>query len=348
MAQSIVRVLATCVKIMPSHRSGALIALAPVIAVLSALMATTASAQWADLWKTPQQQAQEAFRNDNHEYLIDHAPDKDWQGAGEFSAGEFDQAAKTYAERSRENDLQGNAAQATQSLYNQGVSEVMSGEYQKALESFDQVLEREPDFADAEHNRSIVQQLIELQQQPQDSSSSDQGNEQGEQSDESEKSDQGEQSEQGDAGDPSDSDSDQKSDNQGSDEQDAGDQNEQSASSQNNSDQQSDSQSSSAQDQEPSTADSSSTDEQRQQDAQNAQEALAAEAQAQQANDDGESESAQAVSVEAAEQALSESEQAAEQWLRRIPDDPAGLLRRKLEQSHRSEFPEVGDASEPW
>ena len=48
------------------------------------------------------------------------------------------------------------------------------------------------------------------------------------------------------------------------------------------------------------------------------------------------------------ERPLSEGEQATEQLLRRIPDDPAGLLRRKLEQSHRSEYPEVRDAREPW
>ena len=48
------------------------------------------------------------------------------------------------------------------------------------------------------------------------------------------------------------------------------------------------------------------------------------------------------------EEPLTESEQATEQWLRRIPDDPAGLLRRKLEQSHRIEYPEVRNAQEPW
>ena len=38
---------------------------------------------------------------------------------------------------------------------------------------------------------------------------------------------------------------------------------------------------------------------------------------------------------------LGEREQAVEQWLRRIPDDPAGLMRGKLLQSHRRDWPDV-------
>jgi len=38
---------------------------------------------------------------------------------------------------------------------------------------------------------------------------------------------------------------------------------------------------------------------------------------------------------------MTEREQATEQWLRQIPDDPDGLLRRKLLQNHRSEYPNV-------
>ena len=42
-----------------------------------------------------------------------------------------------------------------------------------------------------------------------------------------------------------------------------------------------------------------------------------------------------------------EDEQAMEQWLRRIPDDPGGLLRRKFRYQHQNRgSPE--DESEPW
>jgi len=48
------------------------------------------------------------------------------------------------------------------------------------------------------------------------------------------------------------------------------------------------------------------------------------------------------------EEPLTESQQATEQWLRQIPDDPSGLLRRKLQQSHRNDYPSVQDLREPW
>jgi len=43
-----------------------------------------------------------------------------------------------------------------------------------------------------------------------------------------------------------------------------------------------------------------------------------------------------------------EQEQASEELLRRIADDPAGLLRQKIFLNHRIEYPEVEDAVRDW
>ncbi|MBX2881588.1 MAG: hypothetical protein KTR32_16700 [Granulosicoccus sp.] len=45
---------------------------------------------------------------------------------------------------------------------------------------------------------------------------------------------------------------------------------------------------------------------------------------------------------------LTENQQATEQWLRKIPDDPAGLLRRKLRRNHAAEYPNVVNGESPW
>jgi len=45
---------------------------------------------------------------------------------------------------------------------------------------------------------------------------------------------------------------------------------------------------------------------------------------------------------------LTEQQQATEQWLRQIPDDPAGLLQRKLQNRHMTDYPEVRDSAKPW
>lgn len=48
------------------------------------------------------------------------------------------------------------------------------------------------------------------------------------------------------------------------------------------------------------------------------------------------------------DQPMTEDQQATEQWLRQIPDDPSGLLRRKLIQSHRTKYPQVQNGGQAW
>ncbi len=50
----------------------------------------------------------------------------------------------------------------------------------------------------------------------------------------------------------------------------------------------------------------------------------------------------------AADKAETESRQAMEQWLRQIPDDPGGLLRRKLMLDHLTRKDRENDAANPW
>lgn len=63
---------------------------------------------------------------------------------------------------------------------------------------------------------------------------------------------------------------------------------------------------------------------------------------------ESDAERAESVSAAPTEKPLSEANQATEQWLRRIPDDPSGLLQRKLLQTHRNRYPTIGDSAEPW
>lgn len=282
---------------------------------------------WSDWWLTPEQKAARALENGDFETLEKNAPTADWRGVGEYGAGNFESAADTFAESAVNHKLEGDESAASDALYNQGVSQVRSGQYQEAIDSFGTVLEQDPDYADAEHNQSIAKQLLQLQQQQQqqqqsgeqdnNNSDDDQQNQQQQSEDgEQQSSDDGEQS-QSDNGEPSESQNDEPS---------------------GNSDQQS-----GDSDQQPEDMDDDA--ENAEQDQLDAEQALAAEA-AKDRQEDGQKE--ETALQQAVESPMSEADQAAEQLLRRIPDDPAGLLRRKLEQSHRSRYPEVGDATEPW
>ena len=286
----------------------------------------SAHAEGSNWWRTPEQQARDAYENGKTEQLKGIAPDDAWRGVAAHESGDYENAAQLFNSVSEQQRLDGNRDAANETLYNRGVSEVRAGQYEEAVQTFDQVLEQNPDFADAQHNRDIAQQLIQQAQQEQQQS----GDDQGESSDQSDPS--GEQSESSETGE-------QSSDNQGSEQSQSGDQGEPGEQdSPGDEGQQDDAR-------DDSQAESGASQSQAEQDARDALEAEAqsgAQAGNEEDENDGEPGAIQA------EQFMSESEQATEQWLRRIPDDPAGLLRRKLEQSHRTEFPEVRDAPEPW
>lgn len=292
-------------------------ALVMVIALSS--FQSVAIADWANLWSTPEQRAKKAFESGDHEALLDQAPDGNWKGLGQFQSGDYDAASQTFSEMD-----------TPQALYNQAVSDAMGGRYQEALANFDTLLADDPEHADAAHNREIVQKLIELQEQQQQQQQSQQG-EQGDGSDQSQE--QGEQQQ----------DQQQSQDGQQSDESTQGDEQSQQQGSDQNSEQ-----SPGNDGNQQSDTDSGGTQSDAERSAEDARQALAAEAEQGEQSEDSGAEQSEASGISEEERPLTESEQATEQWLRRIPDDPAGLLRRKLEQSHRNEFPEVRDAIDPW
>lgn len=292
--------------------------------VFAGLMAalTITSVAWAEAparwFKTPQQQALSLYESERFDTLESLAPDTTWQGISQFKQGRFEDAIESFSKDAQ--DLEGAAGR--RAAYNEATARVQAGDYAGAIEQFDALLETQPDHADAAHNRDIAQALLELQQQQQ------QG-EQGQQ-DAGENSDSGEQD--GENSQSSDNSSDDGSSDEASDED--AEQNAQSPS------QGGAGEADPLNDNDP--ADAGDDDE--------VAEAEAALRQALEQNNDSEPSNEAAMQPELLEtmEPMSESEQAAEQLLRRIPDDPAGLLRRKLEHSHRLEYPEVGDSATPW
>ncbi|MDB4222683.1 hypothetical protein N9850_02840 [Granulosicoccus sp.] len=285
---------------------------------------------WSDWWKTSEQRALELYESGDHAALIEHSPNENWTALGQFQGEEFSDASSSFAS-SRESLIaadKNNAA--TTALYNQAVSDVLAGQYEQAIEHFDEVLAEAPEFSDAQHNLEIAKKLLELQENPENS-----------------------QDQSGEA-DPADSDPDENSESSDSGESSENSENESSkedaSDGENGEESENESeQNNSSSEEEGSEGDTpeSASEEQQLQEEQQARDALAAEALQEQLKDGEGAEQMMEQLVES-EQPLSESEQATEQILRRIPDDPRGLLRRKLEQSHRNEFPEVRDALEPW
>ncbi len=291
------------------------------------------SADSGSWWKTRDQRGAELLQSGDAAAASEVFRNSEWRGISHYRNGNFAEAQKEFS-----------ASGDPQSLYNEGTAAARAGDYQTAVEKFEQVAEADPSHADAAHNLDIARQLLEKQQQSSDESQ--QGDEQGE--------DQGE--EQGaDQGDSQNSDgSEQSGDQSQSGDQQQGEQQEGSESQQNDGagDQnQSDNGgelSTTAEDAEASAEENKNQSSPGPSDQEQAEQEQAATAQAgdEQAGEPGEQSASNADPTQTAP--ISESEQATEQWMRRIPDDPSQLLRNKIKLNHMIQHENVRDLAEPW
>jgi Ca-activated chloride channel family protein len=254
---------------------------------------------WDDLWLNKNQQAQQTLEEGNPADAAALFNDMEWRGVARYQSGDYAGSAEEFAVR-------GDA----RNLYNLGNAMAQQGEFDSAIDAYEQVLEMEPDNEDARYNLDLIRNIKEQQEQEQQTQGDDQqstenpGGE-GEQS-ESE-------SQQNQEGSEGSSDSQQQSD--------GGD---------------------------PSQREEEMSEE----DMQALQEEL--ERAAREAENSEQPEQLSEAELAALRQ-QQEQQQAMEQWLRRIPDDPGGLLRRKFryqyqrygkDQEGKDVWPD--DEVQPW
>jgi Ca-activated chloride channel family protein len=223
------------------------------------------------------------------------------EGSAADAASIFDDPNWRAVANYRAGDYGGSAAgfaeiEDVQSLYNLGNALAKLGEFESAIGAFEEVLEQNPDDEDALYNRDLLKDMLEQQQDSE-------GGEQGNQENSSESGGGAQQSE-----------GESESDQSGEEGQagDPGAEGEQ--------------------------GDSSVRDEE----AMNQEDMEAMQAELERAAQEAMEQSAEAqeqqgMTQEQAEamRRVQEQEQAMEQWLRRIPNDPGGLLRRKFRYQYQ-------------
>jgi Ca-activated chloride channel family protein len=235
---------------------------------------------WDNLWLNRNQQAVKALEEGDAAEAVELFDDTEWRAVSRYRNGDYAGSAAEFAERGD-----------TRNLYNLGNAMAMQGEFDAAIDAYEQVLELEPGNEDAQYNLDLVREMQQQEQQEQQEQQT-QGDDQ------------------------------QSTENPGGD----GEQSE-GESQQNQQGEESSSQSSSE-----SEASQRSEDGQSEEDLQALQEEL--ERAAEQAQE-GEAPQ-QLTDAELAElRRQQEEQQAMEQWLRRIPDDPGGLLRRKFRYQYQ-------------
>ena len=280
-----------------AFRKGWVFALAGVWLV--GLPPSAAASVWDDLWYTPDQQGLKALDDGDAAAASQRFEDSEWSAVASYRAGDYGRSAALFADGSD-----------ARSLYNLGNSLARLGEFDSAIEAYEQVLEMQPDHEDAAHNlellrQSLAQQAEDSQQQSsqQDSGGSSQSQENPEQ--------------------------------QGMDAQN-----------------QSASQSDAA---EPAVGDDEAMSDEELEAMERALEEAAREAQQKASGEPDQPSPELSEEQLAARRDRQAQEQAMEQWLRRIPNDPGGLLRRKFRyQYQRSGKDQDGnnlwpdDEVQPW
>ena len=268
-----------------------------VILLAPILFSDPASALgWQDLWKTADQQASDALQSGDAATAQTLFKDPQWRGSAAYKAGDYESAISDYLDY-----------EDADSHYNRGNALAHSGDLDAAIEAYDQALALNPDMEDAGANKMLLEQL--KQQQEQEQQNSEDSAEDSENSENSEESEQNQDSQSQDSqsqdSQPQDSES-QESESQESDPQDSQQQN--------------------PSEQEPEVTEGESEESEEQQREREEQEAQEQEQNAPDLTKEP---------TEEESEAEKQAQQELEQWLRRVPDDPGGLLREKFRYQSR-------------
>jgi Ca-activated chloride channel family protein len=118
-----------------------------VVLVILPLLWAVAMADWsfANLWRTPDQQAQRLFNQGLYAEAAKRFSDPMRQGMAAYRAGDFKAAAAAFARYD-----------TPEAVFNRGNALVMSGQYAEAITNYDRALQLRPDWTAAQVNRSIA------------------------------------------------------------------------------------------------------------------------------------------------------------------------------------------------
>ena len=282
---------------------------------------------WENVWERSDQQAMKALEQEDPKKAANLFEQPDWKGIAHYRAEDYQQAEQAFS-----------GIDLPDAHYNRGNALAKLGKYPEAMASYQAALTQEPDHGDAQHNLEVLKKLLEDHQsqpsQGSESQSSDRSSEDNKQP--GEQRSQNQQSQE------------QASEKSGQDEtpgqsasKQDGNENEQGSAGSTQDFLDNAKQSEEPESQNPSQDPQENTDPsdivkpspgENGKDA-DPQERLASASQSESMRDD------------------QKSEQALQQWLRRIPDDPGGLLRRKFLLEHRRRMESgtaVDSSGRPW
>ena len=109
---------------------------------------------WSDLWARPDQQAYRALQHGDAKAAAKLFKDPHWRSIAQYRAGNYAAAAAGFAHE-----------HTPDALYNQGNALARAGKLDAAARNYRKVLQQQPANQDAQHNLKIVEDLLKRQQQ---------------------------------------------------------------------------------------------------------------------------------------------------------------------------------------
>jgi Ca-activated chloride channel family protein len=321
-------------------RRGWLLTLLPLL--LLAQPHTARANTWDDLWLTRDQQGQRALQQGDNGKAATLFKNPGWAGTAAYQNGDYETAVDRF-----------NQPENADSQYNRGNALAHAGKLDEAIASYEKSLELKPGQADAQANLDTVRKLKEQQQQ-QKQQQQNQKDDKDKQQDKDQKQDQdqkqGQNQQQGKDQQQGQEQKQAQNQQQGQDQQQSQDQKQDQKQDQNQQqdqkrqqdqgqaqNQQHDQSQQQAQgqdqDQQQAQAAKQQPDKQEEETAPDKQQAQAQPATPR--NPVNEKPDKEQAAAQPAHSATSEQDQAMEQWLRRVPDDPSGLLRQKFRYESR-------------
>lgn len=286
-------------------------------------------------WLTKDQQAQRQLKSGDAKKAAEQFESPEWKAAAQYRAGDYAAASEAFSKIDTANGH-----------YNHGNALAKAGKLQDAIKAYDQALKRDANFEDARKNRDLVENLLKQQQNQQknDQNKDNKDKNQDDKKDQQDKDGKQDQNQQ------DQNKQDQKNKDQENKDQENKDQKQKDQKQQEQNKDSKDQDSKQDQQQSNSQSSSGNSDQQKEAEQHKSQGAAssagATQAQSAQSSSSGaqQQQAAQASSSGSSAQGAqttidqnnltNEQKQALEQWLRRVPDDPGGLLRNKFKYQY--------------
>ncbi len=308
-----------------AFRRGLLLTL--LLAVMLTPMAQRAEAfelgQWKHWFMNNEQQARQLLQQGDASDAARKFQHPDWKGAALYKSGDYEQALQQLEKTS-----------SLENEYNRANALAKLARYKDALKVYDDVLKKNPQHKDAAYNRKLVEKALKKQQQQNNKKRKDKNNKNKKNKDQQKQDNKDQKN------------SDQKNRNQKNQSKNGQNKKSQSKKDQSKNDKNKSDQAQQKQD-EKSVADQARKDQAKEKKAQQKQQAQqqkkkqdqSAQKKKQAAKKDKPGKDKNSRQQRQQDQKQRLSKQAEQQWLRRIPDDPGGLLRNKFRYQYSRQQP---------